>query len=296
MRTNSRMRGPALGLAALALIITLPERARAQQGGLFPNAPIRRQRVPCDQEDPVYKTYKYKYYGYHPTCWRPFPEGWGCPSPEAPDKKKSFEKQPLVPREGEQPGAMPGPETPEQPETTRPALPAVPRRGVDPFETQPEAGAPGAAPTAPRDRRPPIPPARDPFQLDKPDNPPAAAPNPPRAARTRPGTAPALSNGPELSAPAEERSTSTSTGTRTSQTDENDSADAHEEGGPMLALPNVDLPPVNDSGTFGIEPPPAAGRNVAAAGSTNPSPGSSPPRRSFLSGLFSNLGLNWTRR
>jgi hypothetical protein len=292
MRTNSRMRGPALGLAALALVVSLPELARAQPGGLFPNAPIRRQRVPCDQEDPVYKTYKYKYFGYHPTCWRPFPDGWGCPSPEAPDRKKSFEKQPLVPREGELPGAMPGAETPERPET-RPTQPEVPRR-IDPFEMQPEPGAPGAAPTAPRrPQTPVVPPSRDPFQLDRPDNPPAAAPNPPRAARMRSATPPAVSDGSDLSAPAEDRSRDA--GTRTSRNDGDDATDNPAEGGPLLAVPNVDLPPVNDSGTFGIEPPPSAGTNVAAENATNTS-GSPPPRRGFLSGLISNLGLNWTRR
>jgi hypothetical protein len=293
MRTNSRMRGPALGLAALALVVSVPELARAQQGGLFPLAPIRRQRVPCDQEDPIYKTYKYKYFGYHPTCWRPFPEGWGCPSPEAPDRAKSFEKQKLGAREDEIPGALPGAEAPERPETTRPGLPDVPARGVDPFETQPDAGKPGNAPAAPRGRQAPVPPSGDPFQLDKPDNPPAAAPNPPRAARVRPGTAPALSNAPELSAPADDRGRISES--RTSRNDANVAADGPADDGPLLALPNVNLRAVNDSAPFGIEPPPATGNNAATASSTN-SPGSSPPRRGFLSGLFSNLGLNWTRR
>ena len=95
MRTKSRSRGRGLVLAVLTLIVSMPELARAQQSGLFPLAPIKRQRVPCDQEDPVYKIYKEKYFGYHPTCWRPFPTGWGCPSPEKPDVEKSFRERKL---------------------------------------------------------------------------------------------------------------------------------------------------------------------------------------------------------
>ena len=93
MRTKSRIRGRGLVLAVLTLIIGVPELARAQQSGLFPLSPINRQRVPCDQEDPVYKIYKQKYFGYHPTCWRPFPTGWGCPSPEKPDVEKAFRER-----------------------------------------------------------------------------------------------------------------------------------------------------------------------------------------------------------
>ena len=97
MRTKSRSRGRGLVLAVLTLIMSVPELARAQQSGLFPLAPIKRQRVPCDQEDPVYKIYKEKYFGYHPTCWRPFPTGWGCPSPEKPDVEKAFRERKVSP-------------------------------------------------------------------------------------------------------------------------------------------------------------------------------------------------------
>ena len=40
---------------------------------------------PCRQELPVFHAYRHQFYGYHPTCWRRFPPGWGCPSPEAPN-------------------------------------------------------------------------------------------------------------------------------------------------------------------------------------------------------------------
>jgi len=286
------MRGPGLGLAVLALVVSLPELARAQQGGLFPNAPIRRQRVPCDQQDPIYKTYKYQYWGYHPTCWRRFPDGWGCPSPEAPNKEKSFEKQPLnvgSPIEGGDVG-RPDEGMSHRPDTARPRLPDLPPAGRDPFAPPPDTDKPGNAPAAPRGGQAPLPlPSGDPFQLDKPDNPPANAPKPPRASRTRPAAPSAVSSGPELSAPAED--TGRIPGSRTSRND----TDGTGEDGPLLALPAVNLPPINDSSYFGTEPPQATASNDPAANSTT-SPGSPPPRRSFLSGLFSNLGVNWTRR
>src|SRR5262249_28822530 len=98
MRTNLRRGRRALVLAGLTGLVSLADRAQAQQTGLFPLAPIRRQRVPCDQEDPVYKLYKQQYFGYHPTCWRRFPGGWGCPSPEAPNREQSFRE--IKPGEG----------------------------------------------------------------------------------------------------------------------------------------------------------------------------------------------------
>jgi len=138
-----------------------------------------------------------------------------------------------------------------------------------------------------------LPQGGDPFQLDKPANPPAAAPNSPRASRTRPTTQPAVSDGPELAAPAEERGPAL--GRRTSRNNANEATDAQAEDGPLLALPNVNLPPVHDTTVFGTEPPQAVANADPAANSTT-SPGSPPPRRGFLSGLFSNMGLNWTRR
>ena len=90
MRRNSWRGSHALILVVLTAAVSLSGRVEAQQTGLFPLAPIRRQRVPCDREDPTYKIYKQQYFGYHPTRWRTFPAGWGCPSSEAPNKEKSF--------------------------------------------------------------------------------------------------------------------------------------------------------------------------------------------------------------
>ena len=81
----------------ITLALLAPTLAQAQQTGLFPLSPIRRQRVPCAAEDPVYRRYRQDYYGYYPTCWRRFPPGWGCPSPEGPNMKKEYENIPPTP-------------------------------------------------------------------------------------------------------------------------------------------------------------------------------------------------------
>ena len=90
MRTHSRRQDGWAVAGALAFIVSTPALAHAQQSGLFPLAPIQRQRTPCPMEDPVYRMYRQQYFGYHPTCWRRFPPGWGCPSPEAPNPAASF--------------------------------------------------------------------------------------------------------------------------------------------------------------------------------------------------------------
>jgi hypothetical protein len=285
MLTNSRSRGRGLVLAVLTLVASLPELARAQQTGLFPNHAIKRQRVPCDQEDPIYKVYKHQYFGYHPTCWRTFPTGWGCPSPEAPDKAKSFKELPLAPGDTERTdeaegegGAMPG-----QPGVTRPALPPLQGGARSPFEEPTDADKPGAAPRNPRGTPAPLPtPPGDPFDLDtKPD--PTV---PPRTAPARPGSA---SNGPDLSAPAE--TPGPIQGTRSSRNESSEEPENGEDQLPVLALPATNLPGVNDAGApFGTRPPAPVASAAPADGS------SSTPRRGFLSGFFNNLGLNWVRR
>jgi hypothetical protein len=284
MRTNSRSRGCGLVLAVLTLVSSLPELARAQQTGLFPNMNVRRQRVPCDQEDPIYKVYKHQYYGYHPTCWRTFPSGWGCPSREAPNREQSFKEIPL--QAGERLPSLDQPGTDEMtppPGTTRPGMPALPGGGRSPFEEEP-----GAPPGAPRGgQNPRQPPQRDPFELDKPDAPAAPAPGQPR-----PPGAGAATNGPELSAPA--ATPPATQGARTSRNESTDEAVARDDDGPLLALPSVNLAPVDDPGVpFGTQPPPPA---AATASNTTTTTAASTPRRGFLSGLFSNLGANWARR
>lgn len=81
MSRHSQRRSPAPVLWTLIAVLGLPALAQAQ---LFPNAAIHRKRIPCPQEAPVYKMYREQFYGHYPTCWRRWPSGWGCPTPEAP--------------------------------------------------------------------------------------------------------------------------------------------------------------------------------------------------------------------
>jgi hypothetical protein len=262
-----------------AITASLPQMASAQQGGLFPLHPIKRKRVPCDQEDPIYKIAKYQYFGFHPTCWHPFPAGWGCPSPEAPDREKSFKETPLgSTAEGElpPPGAEERPETEPGP-TRRPgALPAVPRES--PFDT-PAPTPGGAQPGGANPRQVP-----DPF--DAPDvrpreNPPGqpTPANPPRG------------NSPDLSAPADQPDRNAPP--RASRDRGGDGPGAGDADGPTLALPNIALPPITDPGSV-YEPPPtqtANAGNASSAGTSNTT-----PRRGLIGGFLSNLGINWIRR
>jgi hypothetical protein len=261
----------------IAVSASLPQMAWAQQSGLFPLHPIKRHRVPCDQEDPIYKINKYQYFGYHATCWHRFPDGWGCPSSEAPDREKSFKETPLgsaaegdltTPPEGR-------PETENAPERPRGTLPPVPR-GESPFETTP--GAPGANPpggATPRQN----PPVRDPFEdLGPRDNPP----------RTPTPANPPRNNSPDLSAPADQPDRNPAP--RASR----DDVPAGRDGdGPNLALPEINIPKLADAGAV-YEPPPTQAANSGSAASTatsNPT-----QRRGLISGFLSNIGINWIRR
>ena len=254
MRTNSRRREQGLVLAVLTVVLSLPELARAQQGGLFPLSPITRKRVPCDQEDPIYKIYKHQYFGYHPTCWRKFPEGWGCPSREAPNKEQAFKDLPLLSGTDENPDTMkPEDETPA--EGGRPggrqALPNPPTNERSPFDMD----KPDTTPAPPRGRQAP-PPRDDPF-----DTAPGATP---RASRSPRPTSSPLSDSdvPVLSAPADQPVQSQ--GARSARNDDENRAVADEaEDGPILALPNLSLPPADDAG---------AGSYATNPASTTPTP------------------------
>src|SRR5262245_39164590 len=95
MRIKSSRRGTGRLLAVLPVLASLSGVANAQQSGLLPLHPIKRQRVPCPLEDPIYKTYRSEYFGYFPTQWRPFPKGWNLPSPEGPNTREALAKQPI---------------------------------------------------------------------------------------------------------------------------------------------------------------------------------------------------------
>jgi hypothetical protein len=294
MLTNPRRGIRALALMVLTIAVSLSQRAQAQQTGLFPLAPIRRQRVPCDQEDPVYKTYKQQYFGYHPTYWRRFPEGWSVPSPEGPDRERSFREFKLgSEREGGEkaPGEeeMPGP--PGGGRAT--PVPNIPQPERSPFETDTPNGRPGAAPATPRGGQAPraTPPpegARSPFEETP--NPGAMAPAARRNQQVRTDLPPASDLGPDLSAPNGQPEQGS--GLRSMQDGRDEEAVAPREDAPMLAVPDIDLPGPGQAGSLVDD-------RAATPAANSPSTFSATaprPRRGLLSNLFSNLGLNWTRR
>ena len=162
-----------LGVIGLALFAS--ESANAQ---LFPNMWIRRQRPDCDTESPMAKMNRDFYYGYHPTEWKRFPEGWGVSSPELINKEELMAQiQKEIKRLDEEFGP-----------------PARDNRGED--NDLPQRGGAG------RDNEPgttiprPVPlPNQDssPFNLDtKPATPPArpAMPAPGTGGTAQPGTTP----------------------------------------------------------------------------------------------------------
>ena len=288
MRTNLRRGRRALVLMGLTCAVSLAERAQAQQTGLFPLAPIRRQRVPCDHEDPVYKLYKQQYFGYHPTCWRRFPDGWGCPSPEAPNREKSF--QDIKPGEGAgtEGREAPPPEDMGAPPAggARPTPPNLPPER-SPFETDTPAPGPAPAQGRPAPRATPPPEGgRSPFDTLNPED--QAQPprrNPP-AGRTAP---PPGDNAPELSAPAEQPDRAPGLGSMRDESDEEVVGRADES--PLLEVPSIDLSRVETPGPF-FDPQTSGAANPAASAS----PARHAPRRGLLSNLFSGLNLNWLRR
>ncbi len=150
---------------AWLIVIGCPALADAQ---LFPNLPIRRERPAPPEELPVYGLYRKQFYGYFPTCWRRFPPGWGCPSPEIPNWDAELARQPL-----DIPGEQDGPVGLDEP-----------RGGAaDPFEP----GGGGDLPALPR--------MNSPFELDGPgagggNPPPLADPPKPAVDEDRPPAVP----------------------------------------------------------------------------------------------------------
>jgi hypothetical protein len=283
MRRESRRRsGKLVALAALAVVVTLPGLAEAQQTGLFPNAPIRRQRPPKEQEDPIYEIYKQQYFGYHPTCWRRFPNGWGCPSPEAPDRAKSLKEQPFgkSPEMGE---AFLGAED-DSPRA--PAGAAVPKPKIpvsDPFEMDGPTTPPAGNPAAPANRTPRTAPPteeKSPFDTlpgnnDAPTRPgPANAPGAANAGTPRRGISyrsqpQQVANDAELEPVADEP--------------------------PLLAMPNLNANRAGDADQT-LDAIDASSGGASSSSTPITTPTANPPRRSLIGSFFSNLGMNWTRR
>jgi hypothetical protein len=292
MRKDFKWGSRALVMAVLTMAVSLSERAQAQQTGLFPLGNIRRERPPCPNEDPVYKYYKQQYFGYHYTCWRPFPNGWGCPSKETADKEKAFRDKPL----GEDPemgevGAEPDDFRGQPLRPTRPGRPALPQDDRDPFEPDGPAALPpgrGQTPRATPRRDGGASPFEKPF-----DNVPQGASASPlqRSGRARTASPVEGEDAPELSAPMGQPEQNTSA--RSSRRDADDETAASGDTGPLLAVEDLDAPRPNNAGTLFDSQPIQPPMPVAAPEPTNPP---APPRRGLISNLFGGLGLNWLRR
>jgi hypothetical protein len=301
MRTKARRGTHALTMAVLTAVVCLTGRVEAQQSGLFPLAPIRRQRVPCDREDPTYKIYKQQYFGYHPTCWRTFPAGWGAPSSEGPNRAKSLKDHPIGSnRELDEdfgpgaddrlnPGAGLG--APRQRQSIlSPRLPTD-----DPFN-DPGAGAPGVNPLPPRDtpRRPatPLPDATKPFDDF----------NRPGASLSPSGTRPQPRSGatdpaPELTAPSGQPAQGSAS--RSSRDDGDTVLTASGDDEPLLGLADAELARSDEAGSpndpqSGASASPAAGPSTGVESSPPATPAK--PRRRLFGNLFSGLGAGWNRQ
>jgi len=274
MLTTTR-RGPgSAALLAIGLLFLLPAMAEAQ---LFPNQPIKRQRESCATEPPFYAHVRRDYYGYFPTCWSKFPEGWACPcpNPELPNAAVSFRDRPRddpSKRPAEDPGlgaepddrAMPG-----DPPAPDPDLPPVPDRGRSPFDMdRPGTSGPTRAPD-------PIPPVRAPNGNatvrpgDNPSVPPASRISPPTTLREMPSL-PEVAPSTVQNEPTRESGSmavvpeATLTSTRPS-----DRPDL----GPLPPTPEVNPGMIGDPERPIVGVPPAV-------------PAQAPQRRSLLGGLF----------
>ncbi len=253
MRTRSQNRLGWSAAWALALVFGAPAFASAQTTELFPFRSIRRERVPFSMEDPVYKLYRNEYHGYHPTCWRKFPTGWGCPSPEGPDSAKAFKDLPR-----------------DKPDAAEP----VDDGGADNGAAMPGAGADRPARGGGgRGALPPLPAGdRSPFDLEQPG---AATPAPVKPPETNPAPGPGAVEGGAGLPPAVEPEANMPAAPPASRGVEPESAQ------PLLALPDPT-----------VEPSSGAAVVSADATMMSPAPRARAPRRTSLIGnLFSGLGL-----
>ena len=284
MRRDIKWGGRALVMAVLTMAVSLSERAQAQQTGLFPLAPIRRERPPCPNEDPVYKYYKQQYFGYHPTCWSPFPAGWGCPSKQTADREKEFAERPLgkPPERGIGEDGLDDDRDVQQPRNVQPAIPDVPKPR-DPFEMDAgPATPPPAGGQNPRTR------PRSPFE----DVPQGAAVSPSRrGSRVRTATPGQGDDAPDLAAPAGQPEVNDSA--RASDNDSEGARVAQGDNVPLLNVEDLDPRRSNSNGSLFETQPIQSGTATASSSTTNQP---APPRRGLISNLFGSLGLNWTRR
>ena len=254
MRTNSRSRGRGLVLAVLTLVVSLPELARAQQTGLFPTGTDPPAAGSVRPGRPDLQSLQASILRLSSDVLADLPERLGMPKPRGTRPGKSFKEIPLPAGERARPSLdQPGTEemTPP-PGTTRPGMPALPGGGRSPFEDEPEQtgrhrpGNPrgGQNPrqllratrsswTSPTRRRPRHQASRD-RQAPGPQATDRNCPRPPRRRQRPRALERAGMNRPTRPV-------------------------ARDDDGPLLALPSVNLAPVDDPGVpFGTQPPPPA--------------------------------------
>jgi hypothetical protein len=210
MTMRGRRRSRPLAMGALLVAVLAPGIAEAQ---LFPNLPTRkREKIDCSQELPVYGLYRHKYYGYYPTCWRRFPPGWGCPTPEAPDWEAELANRPLdIPDEGDFGAEGPGGLAPDPfggGSGLDDLLPDLPQRERSPFDL--DRGNGGASPFDPPQRGGNSPFDADPFAPGDPGetSPDRSSPQP--SPFDLPGASNTPSEVPSLSPPVSETSPASS--------------------------------------------------------------------------------------
>jgi hypothetical protein len=289
---------------ALTLVVGLPALAQAQ---LFPNLFVQRKRADCANEPPFYGHVRRDYYGYYPTCWRKFPEGWGCPcpNPELPNLAAELLRQPRDPKPtippedfgDDRPRGDRDPANPDTdpnmvpPRRTGPdsILPAPPGGIRSPFEidrrpTVPDGSPrnPSLNPSAPGPARPTTP--SSPFDPVTPGSPRANA-----GARS-------VDSLPSLEAPRSDRSGSASRRPSLPPADQ-------EPTEPVLALPEMTPPSGSLPTTLPIVAspmPPSLPTNGSfieptnppiADASAQPAATQAPRRPSLIGGLFGGQGL-----
>ena len=294
MRATRRRIGRPAWLG-LGLVVALPAMAEAQ---LFPNRTITRERQPCATEPPFYSTVRRNYFGYYPTCWSKFPDGWGCPCPnlELPNRVAEFQERPRdafekpLPEndidmpldDGDPPAAgraMDGQDLPAVP---------TPGRGRSPFPSELNRGGNLDSPTTPDPTLPPR--TNSPAGRTGPRPDPGTTPTPPdpsTSATGRPSGTSALLEMPPISAPASAAVVAVSNPDPTPDAGKltlaNDAAMNSTESAerPNLGpLPPAPTPNTSVPAETIIDPSLLAGTPATAT------PAQAPQRKSILGGLF----------
>lgn len=261
-------------LACLAIMGAFPTISWAQ---LLPNLPLQKhKKTPCANESSAIQMYRREYFGYQPTCWRKFPTGWGCPSPEAPNAAAEFAQ-----RKREKPVPSAGPDD----------LPA----GTDDLPSMPGDGTAPGMDERPNSSLPPIPGGGgSPFDLNtNPSNPRPPAGNSPRG-----GDRPGLDGGP-AGGPLDPPSRPSPGASARTVKRRQPTLASH---APSLDVPSFadPIPQLSSSASFdplpgSIAQPPALGAvdDLVDSPANSSAKATAPKRTGLLAGLFGNVN---TRR